>query len=260
MTIDRNPSADLSSRRNRCPATLFRYLMPVGMGLLLVAMQGQGQQQDPGPVGGDSAALHPGFESLLRGADSVRRDELDRGRQRLFDRIAKRLGVTDGQITRAQLYELSNAPQPSGASGEMLTDGTAATPAGAPPLPNSATEEGMMSGAPAPAANSRPAPQPTSPTLPATNAPLVYHSHNLPKELPAWFRQLDTNHDAQIGLYEWKVSGRSIAEFQRMDRNNDGFLTVEEVLWYLAQTGQLNSGQGRGSRPGGVAQSTSMVR
>jgi hypothetical protein len=98
------------------------------------------------------------------------------------------------------------------------------------------------------------------PTVPATNRPIVYHSHNLPKELPAWFAQLDTNHDAQIGLYEWKVSGRPIAEFLRMDRNNDGFLTVEEVLLYMAQTGQADSARGRGGQPGAVASSTSMPR
>jgi Ca2+-binding EF-hand superfamily protein len=63
----------------------------------------------------------------------------------------------------------------------------------------------------------------------------VYHYENLPKELPPWFKQMDTNHDAQVALYEWKASGRPIAEFLRMDRNNDGFLTVEEVLWYESQ-------------------------
>jgi hypothetical protein len=239
--------------------------MLVGMGLLLVAMQGQGQQQNPGPAGGDSAALHPAFESFLGGADRVRRDELDRAGQRLFDRIAKKLGVTDGQITRAQLYELSNAPQESSASREMPTDGTAATSAGAPPPPNSATElargRAQQFRSDRPQANRAPAPTPISA---APTAPLiedarvkVYHYDNLPKEMPAWFKQLDTNHDAQIGLYEWKASGRSIAEFQRMDRNNDGFLTVDEVLSYLAHTGQLNSNQGRGARPGGIAQSTS---
>src|SRR5262249_48816913 len=80
--------------------------------------------------------------------------------------------------------------------------------------------------------------------------PLVYHADNLPRELPSWFAELDTNHDAQVGLYEWKVSGRSIEEFQRMDRNNDGFLTVEEVLAYQAKMAGRNPGSpGNGSRP-----------
>jgi hypothetical protein len=50
--------------------------------------------------------------------------------------------------------------------------------------------------------------------------------------------ELDTNHDARIGLYEWKVSGCPFDEFQRMDRNNDGFLTVEEVLAYRAKASE----------------------
>lgn len=82
--------------------------------------------------------------------------------------------------------------------------------------------------------------------------PVVYHAGNLPKELPAWFAALDTDKDGQIGLYEWKASGRSLEEFRRIDRNDDGFLTVEEVLYYVAQ--QKKNGGGRdmaaGGRPG----------
>jgi hypothetical protein len=221
--------------------------MLVGMGLLLVATQGQGQQQDPVPADGDSAALHPAFESFLRGADSVRRDELDRGGQRLFDRIAKRLGVTDGQITRAQLYQLSKAPQQSGASGEMLTDGTAATPTGAPPLPNATQRSASSYGGTGPTNDHRSTGLvDRAGNQQETKAPLIYRSDNLPKELPAWFRTVDTNQDAQISLCEWRKSGRSIAEFQRMDRNGDGFLTVEEVLYSLRQRGDLTAGNAPG--------------
>jgi hypothetical protein len=59
---------------------------------------------------------------------------------------------------------------------------------------------------------------------------VVYRAGNLPKELPGWFAQLDTNQDAQVAIYEWKHSGRSFQEFDSLDRNGDGFLTVEEVL------------------------------
>jgi hypothetical protein len=54
----------------------------------------------------------------------------------------------------------------------------------------------------------------------------------LPRGLPAWFEQLDTDKDGQIGLYEWKGAGRPIAEFLAMDLNRDGFVTVEEALRY----------------------------
>jgi Ca2+-binding EF-hand superfamily protein len=60
--------------------------------------------------------------------------------------------------------------------------------------------------------------------------PVVYRAGKLPKELPGWFAQLDTDNDGQIGLYEWRAGGRSIEEFQQIDRNGDGFLTIEEVM------------------------------
>jgi hypothetical protein len=59
---------------------------------------------------------------------------------------------------------------------------------------------------------------------------VVYRAGKLPKELPSWFAELDTNQDAQVALYEWKHSGRSLQEFESLDRNGDGFLTVDEVL------------------------------
>src|SRR5438309_398599 len=56
------------------------------------------------------------------------------------------------------------------------------------------------------------------------------------------FQELDTDGDAQIGLYEWKASGRPLDEFFKMDRNGDGFLTVQEVLYYTS--GQNKNGNG----------------
>ncbi len=64
--------------------------------------------------------------------------------------------------------------------------------------------------------------------------PVVYRAGKLPKELPAWFEQMDTDGDGQIGLYEWRAAGRSVDEFQRYDRNDDGFVTAEEVLHLVA--------------------------
>jgi Ca2+-binding EF-hand superfamily protein len=65
--------------------------------------------------------------------------------------------------------------------------------------------------------------------------PVVYRFGKLPPELPAWFAEFDTDKDAQIGLYEWRQSGRPLQEFRAMDRNDDGFLTAEEVLRLLAK-------------------------
>jgi Ca2+-binding EF-hand superfamily protein len=101
---------------------------------------------------------------------------------------------------------------------------------------------------------------PTAPDLPLDDEPkrIVYRAGNLPKELPPWFAQLDTDHDGQIGLYEWKKSGRELSEFQKIDRNGDGFLTVEEVLrWQADQnkangiTGPATAGNGQTPTTGG---------
>jgi hypothetical protein len=60
--------------------------------------------------------------------------------------------------------------------------------------------------------------------------PTVYRLGKMPKDLPSWFEQLDTDKDGQVGLYEWKKAGRNVDEFLAMDANKDGFLTAEEVL------------------------------
>jgi hypothetical protein len=65
--------------------------------------------------------------------------------------------------------------------------------------------------------------------------PTVVRSTNLPARLPPWFTQLDTDEDTQVGLYEWKLGGRPLDEFFRMDRNDDGFITVEELIRHLSQ-------------------------
>lgn len=52
-------------------------------------------------------------------------------------------------------------------------------------------------------------------------------------ELPRWYVELDTDHDRQVGLYEWRRSRWPLTAFQRLDRNDDGFLTPPEMLHYL---------------------------
>jgi hypothetical protein len=67
---------------------------------------------------------------------------------------------------------------------------------------------------------------------PGPQKPTIYRKGKLPKELD-WFEKMDTDGDNQIGLYEWRKSGRSIKEFKEMDHNGDGFITVEEALLYM---------------------------
>jgi hypothetical protein len=46
-------------------------------------------------------------------------------------------------------------------------------------------------------------------------------------DLPAQYVAQDTDRDGQLGLYEW--SRGNLAEFRRLDRNSDGFLTPREL-------------------------------
>ncbi|HEY1375399.1 MAG TPA: hypothetical protein VGF55_01315 [Gemmataceae bacterium] len=63
--------------------------------------------------------------------------------------------------------------------------------------------------------------------------PVMYRIGKLPKELPGWFADLDSDKDGPVALYEWVKGGRSIDEFKLMDRNDDNLLTIEEVLGYV---------------------------
>ncbi len=94
--------------------------------------------------------------------------------------------------------------------------------------------------------------------------PAVYRAGNLPQGIPDWFARYDTDGDGQIGLYEWKASGESIEKFRQIDRNNDGFLTIDEVMRYMAEQKKnsggaqsfggnrfANAGQGNNQGPGG---------
>jgi Ca2+-binding EF-hand superfamily protein len=71
----------------------------------------------------------------------------------------------------------------------------------------------------------------------------VYRAGNLPPELQrTWFEELDTDKDGQIGLYEWRAGGRSLAEFRAIDANGDGFITAEEALRWVRKHGGGNTG------------------
>jgi hypothetical protein len=54
----------------------------------------------------------------------------------------------------------------------------------------------------------------------------------LPEGLPTWFATLDTDHDAQVALHEWRKSGRTLDEFTTMDLDGDGLVTPDEWLRY----------------------------
>jgi len=64
--------------------------------------------------------------------------------------------------------------------------------------------------------------------------PTVYRAGNLPKELPSWFKELDTDMDGQVALHEWRAGNKDLAEFAKYDHNDDALMTAEEVLRQVA--------------------------
>ena len=65
--------------------------------------------------------------------------------------------------------------------------------------------------------------------------PTVYRAGKLPPDLPEWFARLDADGDGQVALYEWRESGWSVEDFRQLDRNDDGFLTADEIAWHVAR-------------------------
>lgn len=60
--------------------------------------------------------------------------------------------------------------------------------------------------------------------------PVVFRYGNMPKEVPSWFEQMDTDKDGQIGLYEWRSAGRKTGDFEDLDLDGDGYITADEWL------------------------------
>src|SRR5207253_7855336 len=52
----------------------------------------------------------------------------------------------------------------------------------------------------------------------------------LPQGTPQMFIDMDTDKDAQIALYEWRNAGGDLKEFQAMDLNGDGLVTIDEYM------------------------------
>src|SRR5205807_1901981 len=67
---------------------------------------------------------------------------------------------------------------------------------------------------------------------------LAAQRSKLPRNIPAWFREYDTNGDGQVALHEWKAKEDDTREFPKYDLNGDGFITFEE----LVRSGQFATG------------------
>lgn len=88
--------------------------------------------------------------------------------------------------------------------------------------------------------------------------PTIIRAGNLPRDFPYAVLDQQGDNDGQVGLYEWKKSGKIIKEFVTMDLNNDGFLTVDEYYRWRKQgedaaraSGSMSTAFGPGGgRPG----------
>lgn len=103
--------------------------------------------------------------------------------------------------------------------------------------------------------------------------PVAMRYGKLPKGLPNWYDENDTDKDGQVSLYEWRKSGRETKEFLEMDLNGDGLVTADEYLRFARQKNidvkvaayeegtresgnwglgeKLNPGDSKGDRPKG---------
>ena len=80
-------------------------------------------------------------------------------------------------------------------------------------------------------------------------------AETLPRDLPAWFSSLDTDHDGQISLQEWRKGRRNPADFRKYDLNGDGFITPDEVLQVLEKESRLELRNGQASYRGVISES-----
>lgn len=81
--------------------------------------------------------------------------------------------------------------------------------------------------------------------------PAVVRYGKLPKGLPSWFEEYDTDQDGQVGLYEWRRKSRPTSEFVELDLNADGYLTADEWLRHQSLASERRAGE-PGSESGSV--------
>jgi len=74
----------------------------------------------------------------------------------------------------------------------------------------------------------------------------------LPKGIPSWFKDLDTDEDGQVALHEWRAGGKKLGEFRELDHNDDGFATAEEFLRYEKRKSDLKLEAGQANFQGSI--------
>jgi hypothetical protein len=207
---------------------------------------GNGRERRGGGKGGGKG-FDPGmrFDAVANGRTSVPLNEIPvsqrdpNGAERLQQWAAQN-GITNGQITRDQYVSyVQQRIAEFRANGGGRGGPGGGPPGGPPPAASPAVPGGSApvppadGAAPAPGAPPADAPPPEE----EEKKPTFHRPGKLPKGLPDWFAKLDTDQDGQVGLYEWKEAGRPLDEFRKLDRNGDGFITVEEALHSAKSSG-----------------------
>jgi hypothetical protein len=222
---------------------------------------GGGGGRRGGRGGGGGRNFDPGarFDGIANGRTSVPISELAFGRDpsnaERLQQWASQNGITNGEITREQFVgymqqRIAEFRANRGQGGPPGGPPGAPPPAagGAPAVPGSPDASPPADGS----AASQAAAVPNLPPLEEEEKKPTFHRPGkLPKGLPSWFARLDTDQDGQVGLYEWKESGRPLDEFRKLDRNGDGFITVEEAMYSVrgstASASANTNGTGRGN-------------
>ena len=87
----------------------------------------------------------------------------------------------------------------------------------------------------------------------------LFRTVRLPENLPPWFKDYDTETDGQVALYQWKDKYGTVEDFRKLDLNEDGFITVEELIrsgHFATSTGNAPPTVG-GLRPRSASSTTS---
>lgn len=97
--------------------------------------------------------------------------------------------------------------------------------------------------------------------VPASDKPYYVPKRFLPQALPDWFLAQDANGDGQLSLSEYAGGGEAeqTAQFERLDRNDDGLITPAELLAgpVEATLGNGVGSQDKATQPTGPGDATS---
>jgi len=145
-----------------------------------------------------------------------------------INEFMQRMGISNGILTRDQFAQFMQermaqrqAQRDANPNGQNPND-----PNNPAAKPDTTTDE-----------NGEPPP-------PEDKRSVVYRAGNLPQGMPTWFAAYDTDQDGQVALYEWKAQGRSVSDFQNIDLNGDGFITIDEALRYQKTQGPVVASNG----------------